>query len=1013
MNNSARLKNSAPGIYFKETEIGYSAKSLGITSAGVAGETLKGPAFEPISISDWSEFQSIFGGTSTEKFKDSQYPKYELPFIAKSYLTESNRLEVVRVLGLSGYNAGPAWYIKANGKVIAVLRSKGHYEKYHGTKSEKDGCVIYSGYDTLVYDAKSINLTEYNSTVGELNCKTTYRIEGGSFEVTRNNYGKFVLEVTANDDNETVVKYAVSLNPGDRDYILTVLGTTADGSSALVYVEELYDVALVQGIYNGTITEIESGELEMEKIKRYVPVYAPVSDILSIPEEDLRRGNLGQTFLVDSEDNEIVPTLSESGVTAGDILEVQYTGEGYAYAKVYNGSDWASATSGVEIDEHFEVAVPVLYVNSYAKYFTFNNYNDENTEANPYVDIITNDFNNYKERFRSAMTPWFVSQLLGNGNDYEVKRLFRFITISDGNAANQMIKVSIEKIYPDEGQFDVVVRDYNDSDLEPIIIEKFSKCNMNPQSPNFIAKKIGTANGEFESKSDYIMVELADNDTIYNLVPCGFLGYPIRNTNAFLPLKYNTQFNSDIKPKKQYFGMSDIVGVDVDVLNYKGVSAYANLETTENGYSNAFHLDVRANIEETNLSGVTILVDGVSGYVFDTVSANSNTNNGAKLIPVITTEEEMSETIYEDVNLRKFTAYPYGGFDGWDVYRGKRTNTDEFKENKYKGEINNGEGSNFTTLFDRSGLGLEDIKCISSDYYAYLAGYRQFANPEAVDINLFATPGIDIINNTLLVDDVLDILEDEEDGRNGDCLYVPTTPDKPSGASDLEDDMYTPSEIVELVKDTTISDSYVTTFYPWVKYFDVDSGTYIMLPATKDALRDFAYVDNTSAPWFAAAGTKGDNGAVNCVKAHKFLKKADEGILYENSINPIKTFAQDGVKIWGNKTLYYNDNTPLNRTNVRRLMLRVKKLISSAGRVLIFDQNDGTLERQFRSIVEPILANVRDNRGILAYKLDVNNSQECEDEHELNCTIWIKPTPTLEWININFNITRRCVTFED
>jgi hypothetical protein len=373
----------------------------------------------------------------------------------------------------------------------------------------------------------------------------------------------------------------------------------------------------------------------------------------------------------------------------------------------------------------------------------------------------------------------------------------------------------------------------------------------------------------------------------------------------------------------------------------------------------------------------------------------------------------MASTIYEDVNLRKFTAYPYGGFDGWDDYRGKRTNTDDFKINKYKGTAKNGEYENFTMNFNKTGLGLEDIKAMTSDYYAFLAGYRQFANPEGVDINLFASPGIDIINNTLLVDEVINILEDEEDGRNGDSLYVVTTPDKPSGASDAEDDMYTPDEVAELIKDTTISDSYVATYYPWVKYFDQPSETYIMLPVTKDALRDFAHVDNTSAPWFAAAGTKNGNGDVNCVKAHKNLKRQDENVLYENFINPVKTFAQDGVKIWGNKTLYFNDESPLNRINVRRLMLRVKKLMSTAGRVLIFDLNDGTLEKQFRSIVEPILADVKSNRGIFDYRLDVLNSDECDDEHRLNCKIWIKPTPTMEQIGIEFMVTPKCVSFVD
>ena len=94
-------------------------------------------------------------------------------------------------------------------------------------------------------------------------------------------------------------------------------------------------------------------------------------------------------------------------------------------------------------------------------------------------------------------------------------------------------------------------------------------------------------------------------------------------------------------------------------------------------------------------------------------------------------------------------------------------------------------------------------------------------------------------------------------------------------------------------------------------------------------------------------------------------------------------------------------------------MIRVKKLITQAARQLIFEQNDSTLRRQFQSLVEPILSNVRANRGITDYRLDVEQNPECEDEHELTATIWIKPTPTLEYISINFNITPQCVTFNE
>jgi hypothetical protein len=152
MIGKARGSHTSPGIYTREVDLNYAVKSLGITTLGVVGETEKGPAFEPIRIENWSEFQTYFGGTNPAKFKESGYPKYELPYIAKSYLKESKQLEVCRVLGLSGYNAGPAWVITIGGYVVAVLRSRGHYEKYSAQTSGEGNCVTGYTYDNLVYD---------------------------------------------------------------------------------------------------------------------------------------------------------------------------------------------------------------------------------------------------------------------------------------------------------------------------------------------------------------------------------------------------------------------------------------------------------------------------------------------------------------------------------------------------------------------------------------------------------------------------------------------------------------------------------------------------------------------------------------------------------------------------------------------------------------------------------------------------------------------------------------------
>ena len=232
----------------------------------------------------------------------------------------------------------------------------------------------------------------------------------------------------------------------------------------------------------------------------------------------------------------------------------------------------------------------------------------------------------------------------------------------------------------------------------------------------------------------------------------------------------------------------------------------------------------------------------------------------------------MEGSIFENVNLRKFTTY-FCGFDGWDVYRDSRTNTDGFKINTYKGVISktNGEGRTFERIQNGDVLGLEE-PAITSDYYAYLSAIRQYANPEKVDINIFTTPGIDYVNNTELVKEVVDMIEEER----ADSIYVVTTPDKPRGASDMSSEMFTADEAVENLESSDIDSSYSCTYFPWVKFLDTTNNVYINLPVTKDVVRNMAETDNVAYPWYAPAGF--GRGNVECEKAHKSTKLAEEDI---------------------------------------------------------------------------------------------------------------------------------------
>jgi hypothetical protein len=139
----------SPGVYTSETDLSFVAQSVGVTTLGLVGETIKGPAFEPIFITNFDEFQAFFGGTEPTKFINTQIPKYEAAYIAKSYLQQSNQLFVTRVLGLSGYDAGPSWSLKVTANVdpltVGLSPTTGITFSANFTGSSSGNTVTFTG----------------------------------------------------------------------------------------------------------------------------------------------------------------------------------------------------------------------------------------------------------------------------------------------------------------------------------------------------------------------------------------------------------------------------------------------------------------------------------------------------------------------------------------------------------------------------------------------------------------------------------------------------------------------------------------------------------------------------------------------------------------------------------------------------------------------------------------------------------------------------------------------------
>jgi hypothetical protein len=454
--------------------------------------------------------------------------------------------------------------------------------------------------------------------------------------------------------------------------------------------------------------------------------------------------------------------------------------------------------------------------------------------------------------------------------------------------------------------------------------------------------------------------------------------------------------------RRTYLGFSTQYGIDESFLTYKGKQnpqsnwALATDSVKWNYLSKGFHMDSGATVvtiaNTSETSGQTAFECGVAEFRADPAT---------------------QENPYYFIYSRKYTVCFAGGFDGWDIYREWRTNQDRFQLGQSGYLAGTAPSSRYPTatgegLFKRIIVQNNTQDFANTDYYAYLLGILTFANPEATNINVFASASIDYVNNSNLVEEAIDMIQ----YSRADSVYICTTPDyqmyTPDSTSSL--DIIYSQEAVDNLDNTGIDSNYTATYYPWILTRDTVNNTQIYLPPTGEVCRNLALTDNISFPWFASAGYT--RGLVNSIKARQKLTQTDRDTLYQGRINPIATFSDVGTVIWGNKTLQIAD-TALNRLNVRRLLLQARKLISAVAVRLLFEQNDQIVRQQFLDSVNPILDSIRRDRGLYDFRVTVSSSPEDLDRNTLTGKIYLKPTKALEFIDIEFFITPTGASFEN
>jgi len=283
----------------------------------------------------------------------------------------------------------------------------------------------------------------------------------------------------------------------------------------------------------------------------------------------------------------------------------------------------------------------------------------------------------------------------------------------------------------------------------------------------------------------------------------------------------------------------------------------------------------------------------------------------------------------------------------------------------------------------------------SSGSIAYAKALNAISNQDEFDINLLVTPGIVRQYHPYVTTKAIDVCESRED-----VFYI----------ADFAGADATITEVVEqaLGEDT----NYAGTYYPWIKTIDVNTNKLVTVPPSVLMVGTFAQNDRLGAEWFAPAGLN-RGGIAGAVQVVNRLTQSERDTLYEGKVNPIATFPGQGISAFGQKTLQ-DKASALDRINVRRLLINLKKFVASTSRFLVFEQNTAQTRSKFLNTVNPYLESVQQRQGLYAFRVvmdETNNTPDVIDRNILAGAIFLQPAKTAEFITIDFNILPTGATF--
>ena len=735
----------------------------------------------------------------------------------------------------------------------------------------------------------------------------------------------------------------------------------------------------------------------------------------------------------------------------------------------------------------------------------------------------------HQQEATAPKTGWIISQhqgvhdqfSVGDDGALPVERLFRFEGIDDGAWATQNIKIEISNITAPEGDFDpygrftVTLRSTKDSDQSPQYLERYSSVNLNPNSSDYLARRIGdmqtlwsyTENryrtiGQYPCMSRFVRVVMnEDVDSGVadpSLIPFGFEGPAAPRT---IKLDFAVDGSCSALSSAATLGSAEGDG---------GVATSALAEDIVQGIAGIDSLSLifpaqgaRGSSKEGRLSSPDAAVFGASSNetgttrpdasygemlrpwssdigmdpendddgiitrsairsagcfapqtddisMFDGITATdaqcraaAGDSDGQGIVANFTLDDLVMENVAVGAGEVKQSGQharwaPGSRFAGCSITVMDAPNTPHSSsdakplaeaEGTYKSVLDKGFDSFCLPLAGGSdGVDIKQKEPFSNEAvkdgapqtnYAYNTVKRaidSIADPEVVECNLAVIPGL---TNKGLTGHLLTTCEARADALaiidlEGD--YRANTDNTESEAKRLPQVKTT----VQNLKDRRLNSSYGCAYFPWVQVRDTINDAVLWAPPSVVALGTMASSQRRTEVWFAPAGfnrgglTEGSAGLpVSQVRYRLTSKERDA--LYEANINPIATFPSEGIVIFGQKTLQVTPSA-LDRINVRRLMIYLKKEVSRIAATILFDQNTSVTWQRFIAQTEPFLASVKSRFGLSEFKVildETTTTPDLVDRNVLYAKIMLKPARAIEYIALDFVISRSGASFED